>query len=91
VQIAGVTVSPGDVVIADGSGVVVVPQSLLQDVATRADELVEREAGLLAAIREGVRASVVMDSTYDAMLGSPDEQASHQEGSSGDQRSAPTK
>ena len=73
VQIAGVTVCPGDVVVADGSGVVVVPRDLVESVVARAEQLSDRESRLLEAIREGVAPTKVMDSSYDAMLASTDD------------------
>jgi 4-hydroxy-4-methyl-2-oxoglutarate aldolase len=68
VQIGAVSVRPGDLVVADGSGVVVVPRDLMPEVAASADRLARREADLLAALREGVPPAQVMDGSYDRML-----------------------
>ena len=38
VAVGGVTVFPGDVIVADGDGVIVVPQKLAYDVATYAHQ-----------------------------------------------------
>ncbi len=53
VQFGGVPVHPGDWVIADGSGVVFIPQDRADEVLQVAEELAAREQDLLAAIREG--------------------------------------
>jgi regulator of RNase E activity RraA len=43
VVVAGVTVSPGDLVVADGSGVVVVPSAHIGDVAARTQDIAAME------------------------------------------------
>lgn len=54
VQIAGVPVVPGDLVVADETGVCFVPLELAQDVLTRAREIHAAEALRLADIEAGV-------------------------------------
>lgn len=53
VPFAGVTVAPGDWVIADASGVVVVPAARGQDVVAAAERLAARQQAMLAAVRAG--------------------------------------
>ena len=53
VQCGGVTVRPGDVVHADGSGVVVVPRERLAEVVALARAVDERETAWRAAIAGG--------------------------------------
>jgi regulator of RNase E activity RraA len=53
VQCGGVAVQPGDVLIADGSGVVLVPQDRLEEVLAVAEDLAAREQAMLEAIRAG--------------------------------------
>jgi 4-hydroxy-4-methyl-2-oxoglutarate aldolase len=53
VQCGGVAVQPGDVLIADGSGVVLIPQDRLEEVLAVAEDLAAREQAMLAAIRAG--------------------------------------
>jgi regulator of RNase E activity RraA len=53
VQCGGVAVSPGDVVHADGSGVVVVPRERLAEVVALASAVDERETAWRAAIAGG--------------------------------------
>lgn len=69
IRIGDVDVSPGDIVVADRSGVVVVPADLVEQVAQRAEELHRKEAGMLAALRSGASAAQVMDASYELMLG----------------------
>jgi regulator of RNase E activity RraA len=49
----GVSVKPGDLVVADDSGVVIVPQKLLREVVRRAIETSKKEKRLIEAIEEG--------------------------------------
>jgi len=50
----GVTVRPGDLVVADVDGVIVVPREAAADVARAKDELLEKENGVRAKIERGV-------------------------------------
>jgi regulator of RNase E activity RraA len=52
VQCAGVTVRPGDIIVADEDGVVVVPQERAQEVLAKAKEIDDREKGMFPFIRE---------------------------------------
>lgn len=56
VQIGGVTFSPGDVVIADADGIVVVPQEVEQQVLQAAWQKVHAENEVRDAIRAGMSA-----------------------------------
>ncbi|MBI5966784.1 MAG: RraA family protein [Deltaproteobacteria bacterium] len=49
----GVSVSPGDLVVADDSGVVFVPQKFIKIVLDRAIEALKKEARIIEAIEEG--------------------------------------
>lgn len=53
IQLAGVQVRPNDLVVADGSGVVVIPQEKVADVIGTATELADREAEMAEEIRAG--------------------------------------
>lgn len=62
----GVVVHPGDVVVADADGIVIVPQDDLDAVAKRVPEIVARDEGWLADIRE--RGSFVAADNVDEKL-----------------------
>jgi 4-hydroxy-4-methyl-2-oxoglutarate aldolase len=69
VQFAGVQVHPGDLVIADGSGVVFIPRAKEEEVLTQAEALADREAKMAEAIRTGRSVVEVMESLgYESML-----------------------
>lgn len=53
IQCAGVVVAPGDVVLGDEVGVVVVPQAHAEDILEKARTLAENEEKTRARIREG--------------------------------------
>lgn len=50
---AGISVAPGDLVVADDSGVVIVPQKVIKEVVTQALKVLKKESRLLEAIEEG--------------------------------------
>ncbi|MFB6135586.1 MAG: RraA family protein [Halobacteriaceae archaeon] len=52
--VGGVAVAPGDVVLADVDGVVVVPEEVAEDVLSDAEEMTRTENEVRAAIRDGV-------------------------------------
>lgn len=54
IQFAGVQVRPGDFVMADRSGVVVIPAEHHEAVLLKACELYEREEGMLADLKAGL-------------------------------------
>jgi len=53
IQCGGVQVRPGDFIMADGSGVVVVPAEKLSDVLKKAEELFDKEQAMIKEIKEG--------------------------------------
>ena len=53
VRIGGVTVRPGDWVIADRNGIAIVPAEQADDVIAAAERLIERERLMAAALRSG--------------------------------------
>lgn len=53
IQFGGVQVRPGDVVMGDRSGVVIVPLEVVDEVLTKAEQLYEKEENMIAEIRGG--------------------------------------
>jgi 4-hydroxy-4-methyl-2-oxoglutarate aldolase len=72
VQLAGVSVSPGDLVVADGSGVVFLPAAQAAEIIAAAEEVAEREAAMARRLRAGEPASKVLSAAYEEMLNGRD-------------------
>jgi 4-hydroxy-4-methyl-2-oxoglutarate aldolase len=69
IQCGGVQVHPGDLVIADGSGVVIIPSSRAQEVVSEAEKIAAHEAKMAEAVRSGRSVVEVMETLgYEAML-----------------------
>jgi len=54
VNIAGVLVKPGDIIVADDSGVVVVPQEKAEEILQAALDVYEKESKILEEVKRGV-------------------------------------
>lgn len=72
VRIGGVTVTPGDFVLADSSGVVFVPQDRAEEVIVRAERIAARERLMVAALERGDPITSVVGRDYEDMLDSLD-------------------
>ena len=68
VAICNVTVTPGDYLIADGSGVVFIPSGVAAAIISTAEQIAERERLMAADIRGGKPVSAVMGASYESML-----------------------
>lgn len=68
VGVAGVPVSPGDYVVADGSGVVFVPAAEIGAVLAKAEAIADRERAMVAMVREGRPMVEVMGAGYESLL-----------------------
>jgi regulator of RNase E activity RraA len=69
IEFAGVQVHPGDPVIADGSGVVFIPQEKEQDVIKEAEAVAQQEAKMADGIRQGLSIVEVLEKLgYESML-----------------------
>jgi regulator of RNase E activity RraA len=68
VRIGHVAVRPGDLVIADWSGVVFVRQDRADEIVTAAEEIAAREAQMAEAVRAGQSVVEVMGASYESML-----------------------
>lgn len=71
VRIGRVEVRPGDVVIADGDGVVVIPAGRADEVSRIAAEISAAERRMAERIGLGDQLASVLDARYEHMLGSP--------------------
>ncbi|MGH9054344.1 MAG: RraA family protein [Acidimicrobiales bacterium] len=68
VSVGGVPVRPGDLVLADGSGVVIVPEDRAGEVLRHAGRLAVEEAEMADRIRANVPAGEVMGRRYETMV-----------------------
>jgi regulator of RNase E activity RraA len=63
IQFGGVQVRPADIVIADRSGVVIVPRERLEEVVGKAEELFEKEEAMIREVRSG-KSMLEVDEKY---------------------------
>jgi 4-hydroxy-4-methyl-2-oxoglutarate aldolase len=68
VALAGIPVHPGDIVVADGSGVIVISEPDAAAVIGKAEELAARETAMEARVRAGEAPSAVLGIAYESML-----------------------
>ena len=68
IVVSGVDVSPGDYVVADGTGVVFVAAREIEAVLEAAEAVAARERAMVAALRDGIPVTQVMGKTYETML-----------------------
>ncbi|GAB4240087.1 MAG: RraA family protein [Methyloligellaceae bacterium] len=61
VIIDGVAVTPGDIVVADGTGVVIIPRERAEEIATLAEGFAKDDAAAMADLRAGMTFSAVMN------------------------------
>jgi len=53
IQFGGVQVRPGDIVMGDSSGIVIVPQEAIEEILTKAEQLYQKEEDMIAEIKAG--------------------------------------
>lgn len=68
IQIGGTRVDPGDVVLADSSGVAFVPRGRLEEIVTRAERIAKRERLMVEALHKGEPITKVVGRDYEDML-----------------------
>jgi 4-hydroxy-4-methyl-2-oxoglutarate aldolase len=68
ITVGEIEVYPGDYVVADGSGIVFIPQREIALVLETAEAIVAREEAMAQALRDGTPISKVMGSNYETML-----------------------
>lgn len=61
IRIGNVDILPGDVIMADIDGVIVVPRRLAMEVLTRAEAIRDQEKGIKEMVGEGLRATEIVD------------------------------
>jgi regulator of RNase E activity RraA len=68
IQFAGVQVRPNDLVVADGSGVIIIPQEKVAEVIATATDMADREAEMAEEIKKGRSILEVLEQKgYEAM------------------------
>jgi len=67
VEFAGVPVAPGDLVLADAGGVVIIPSAHAETVLATAERIAATEAAMAAALDAGRPVSEVMGATYEEL------------------------
>jgi len=67
VEIAGLTIRPGDFVVADSSAIVFIPDADAERVVAAASTIAHREAAMAAAIAAGTPISAVMGADYERL------------------------
>src|SRR5207237_8874635 len=69
IEFAGVQVHPGELVIADGSGIVIIPRAKEEEVVREAEAVTATEARMAEGIREGMSVLEVLERLgYEQML-----------------------
>lgn len=69
IRVGEVAVAPGDLVIADGTGVVFVPADIAEEVLAIAEKITAREHQMSADVLAGHPVTEVMGKNYETMLG----------------------
>jgi 4-hydroxy-4-methyl-2-oxoglutarate aldolase len=77
VRVGGIEVRPGDIVIADGDGVVVIPADRADEVSRLAVEISVTEQNMAERIKLGDKLAAVLDARYEHMLSHPSGPARH--------------
>jgi regulator of RNase E activity RraA len=68
VSLGGIAVQPGDLVLADGTGVVFVPAGQAETVIATAEQIAAREAEMTRAVLAGDPVTEVMGRNYETMV-----------------------
>lgn len=68
VSVGGVDVRPGDLALADTSGVVFIPKDRAEEIIERAERIMGRERLMVEALKKGEPITAVVGRDYEAML-----------------------
>jgi regulator of RNase E activity RraA len=71
VDLSGTRVAPGDLVIADASGVAITPAEHAAEIVASAEAIAQKERLMAADVRAGKQVSAVMGASYETMLREP--------------------
>jgi 4-hydroxy-4-methyl-2-oxoglutarate aldolase len=66
--IGAVTICTGDIVVADASGVAVIPASHADEVVGAAERIRDRERAMADRLREGITPNLVLGAGYEELL-----------------------
>jgi regulator of RNase E activity RraA len=69
VRIGSMNVHPGDLVLADGTGIVFLSRARAEEILAAAESIARREQAMAEAVERGERVSRVMGGEYEKMLG----------------------
>lgn len=69
ISVGRVSVKPGDIVLADGSGVVFIPGARAEEVLSEAEGMAAREAAMTRDVQAGKSVVEVMGTNYETMTG----------------------
>ncbi len=72
IRVGGIDVRPGDFVVADGSGVVFVPEAAADEIIAKAEYIVAKERLMTRAVLAGKPVTEVMGTDYETMLRTQD-------------------
>jgi regulator of RNase E activity RraA len=68
IQVGDVVVKPGDLVVADGTGVVFIPAAIAEEAISKAELISATENSMIDAIHEGKPVTEVLGRQYETML-----------------------
>jgi len=68
IEVGDVVVKPGDLVVADGTGVVFIPAAIAEETVSKAESIAATENTMVNAIHEGKPATEVLGRQYETML-----------------------
>jgi 4-hydroxy-4-methyl-2-oxoglutarate aldolase len=68
VTIGDVAVAPGDLVLADGSGIVFLPAAYAEEIIAAAEQIAAQEQAMAQALRAGRSITQAMGTSYEELL-----------------------
>jgi 4-hydroxy-4-methyl-2-oxoglutarate aldolase len=72
IEIGGIEVQPGDYLLADSSGVALIPAARIEQVIVAAETIARKESLMVQELRKGTPITQVMGLNYEKMLGTQD-------------------